>query len=260
MMKGELLLSSEVLYSNNPLLMGLKGVQVRIAHFKNRVKDFFFRVLLSHYECQKCGGELVMIDQGRCSCSCGNVFDATLAFQQSPCCEARLVRKTFHYACSRCNQTVQSRFLFDERVFDAAYFREMMLESRIRAKRKREEVKRLLARSRSGALQLMEAPCLESAPGLTQALNDFIGVEMAGGAAFAPKSRFSMADYRNHILSILGMGSRLFSDIAPLSSDHRRDKVWRFITIIFMTQDREVELTQYGADILVERVTNEAHL
>jgi hypothetical protein len=200
-----------------------------------------------------------MIGQSQCSCSCGNVFDATLAFQQSSCCGAKLFRKTFHYACSRCNQTVHSRFLFDERLFDAAYFKEMMRESRARAKRKREEVKRLLGGSRSGVLQLMEEPCLESVPGLTQALNDFIGIEMADGASFAPKSRFSMGDYRNHILSILGVGSRLFSDIAPLSSDHRKDKVWRFITILFMTQDREVELTQYGADILVERVANETH-
>ena len=120
-------------------------------------------------------------------------------------------------------------------------------------------MKLLLAGSRSGPLSFMEAPCLESVPGLTEALNDFIGAEMAGGAAFAPKSQFSMADYRNHILSILGAGSMLFSDIASLSNDHRRDKVWRFITIIFMTQDRELELTQYGADILVERVVDEAH-
>ena len=41
--------------------------------------------------------------------------------------------------------------------------------------------------------------------------------------------------------------------------DCRRDKIWRFVTLIFMTQDREVELTQFGADILVERVANEAY-
>ena len=258
-MKEELLVSNEVSCSKNPLLMGLKGVRVRIAHFKEQVKDFFFRVLLSQYECPSCGGELDMTGPSQCTCICGKVFDPTIAFQQSPCCGAKLVRRTFHYACSRCHQTASSRFLFDERLFDAAYFKEMMRTSRARAKRKREEMKLLLVGSRSDPLSFMEAPCLESVPGLTEALNDFIGTEMAGGASFAPKSRFSMGDYREHILSVLGVGSRLFSDIAPLSSDHRRDKVWRFITVIFMTQDREVELTQYGADILVERVANEAH-
>jgi hypothetical protein len=69
-----------------------------------------------------------------------------------------------------------------------------------------------------------------------------------------------MGDYRNHILSVLGVGSRLFSDIAPLIDDFRRDKIWRFVTLIFMAQDQEVELTQYGKDILVGKVANEAYL
>jgi hypothetical protein len=136
----------------------------------------------------------------------------------------------------------------------------MMRESRARAKRKREEVKRLLAGSRSGALLFMDEPSLESIPGLAEALNDFIGTEVTGGCAFAPKSGFRMGDYRAHILSILGVGSRLFSDIAPLLDDCRRDKIWRFVTLIFMAQDREVELTQYGRDILVGRAINEAYL
>ena len=260
MAKEDLLLFQEAFYANNPLLGSLKGVQVRIACFKEQVKDFYFRLLLGKHECPKCGGGLAMVGPSRCACSCGNIFDPTLAFQQSTCCGAKLVLKTFHYACSRCYQTVQSRFLFDERVFDGAYFREMMRESRARAKRKREEVRRLLAGSRSDALLLMDAPCLESIPGLAEALNAFIGTEIAGACAYAPKSGFRMGDYRNHILSILGVGSRLFSDITPLTDDCRRDKIWRFITLIFMAQDREVELTQYGRDILVGRVSHEAYL
>jgi hypothetical protein len=136
----------------------------------------------------------------------------------------------------------------------------MMRESRARAKKKREEVRRLLAGSRSDPLSFMEPPCLESIPGLAEALNSFIGTEIAGACGYAPKSGFRMADYRNHILSLLGVGSRLFSDIAPLIEDYRRDKIWRFITLIFMAQDREVELTQYGRDILVGRVSSEAYL
>jgi len=201
-----------------------------------------------------------MTGQSQCACACGNIFDPTLAFQKTSCCSVRLVRRTFHYVCSRCYQTVASRFLFDERLFDKAYFRQMMRESRDRAKRKREEIKLLLAGSRSGSLSFMEEPCLESIPGLTEALNGFIKSEMVGGYEFAPKLRFRMDDYRNHILSILGFGSKLFSDIGPLINDCRRDKIWRFVTLTFMIQDREVELTQYGTDILVERGGNEAYL
>jgi hypothetical protein len=136
----------------------------------------------------------------------------------------------------------------------------MMRESRARAKKKREEVRRLLAGSRSDPLSFMEPPCLESIPGLAEALNSFIGAEMAGGGTYVPKSGFRMEDYRNHILSLLGVGSRLFSDITPLMEDYRRDKIWRFVTLIFMAQGREVELTQYGKDILVGRIANEAYL
>lgn len=246
-------------YGGSHLLEGIHHVQSKVAHFKEKVKEFYFLVLLGNHECPKCGGGLVMVGPSQCGCACGNFFDPTLAFQRSLCCGATLVRKTFHYVCSRCHQTVASRFLFDERLFDKAYFQEMMQESRARAKRKREEIRLLLSGSRSDPLSLAEDPRLDSIPGLTEALNDFIGTEIVGDYKFGPKSGFRMDDYRNHILTVLGVGSRLFSEISPLADDYRRDKIWRFITLIFMTQDREVELTQFGADILVERVAGEAH-
>ncbi len=135
----------------------------------------------------------------------------------------------------------------------------MMQEARSRERRKREELKVILAGSRSDTLLLLEEPCLDSIPGLTEALNSFIG---AGGSRFQDflsKSGFSMEDYRNHLFSVIGNGSRLFSDIAPLIDDCRKDKIWRFVTLIFMQQDHEVTLTQYGSNILVERTENEAY-
>ena len=218
-------------YGGSPLLEGIHHVQSMVAHFKGKVKEFYFLVLLGNHECPKCGGGLVMVGPSQCGCACGNFFDPTLAFQRSLCCGANLVRKTFHYICSSCHETVPSRFLFDERLFNKDYFKEMMQESRARAKRKREEVRLLLAGSRSDPLSFMEDPCLESIPGLTEALNDFIGTEITGGYKFGPKSMFRMDDYRNHILSFLGLGSRLFSDISPLIDDSRRDRIWRFVTI-----------------------------
>ena len=202
-----------------------------------------------------------MTGQSECSCSCGNTFDPTLTFQKSSCCGARLIRRSFHYACSRCHKAVPSRFLFDEKLFDKAYFREMIQESRRRAKEKREEIRRLLAESRSGALALMEEPELDSIPGLIQDLNDFIQQQSveAADSAFDTRGAFHMNEYREHILSTLGWNGVFFSDIVPLIEDCRLDKIWRFITLIFMQNDRELELTQQGSELLVQRLHNEAY-
>ena len=211
---------------HNSLVHQIKGVLGHIANYKYRVRDFYFEVLLSIYHCPVCGGRLHMTGQSGCFCSCGNEFDPTIAFQKSTCCQAKLVRKTFHYACSRCNNTVPSRFVFDEKIFDNAYFREMMQECRERKKRKREEIRRLLAESRSSALPLMENPCLDSIPGLIQDLNDFVGEEVVEAFDFHSDMNgcFSLQKYREHILSNLNGGSRMFSDIEVLVEDSRLDK------------------------------------
>ncbi len=115
-------------------------------------------------------------------------------------------------------------------------------------------MKVILAGSRSDTLLLTEEPNLEGIPGLTEALNGFSGLKAAGFEDFLFRTGFCMEDYRNHLLAIIGEGSMLFSDIAPFIKDSRKDRIWRFVTLIFMRQDHEVSLTQYGPDILVERV------
>ena len=245
----------------NPLIRAIRRILSRVEDFKERVRSFYFEVVLSAYQCSKCGGQLRMSDQSECACSCGNVLDPTLAFQQSLCCGVRLVRKTFHYACSKCGKTTPSRFIFDEKLFDATYFREMMRESRERTKRKKEEIRRLLAESRSSSLQLMEEPNLGSIPGLIQDLNDFIteGAREVCRFPLDAQPDFRINDYHDHIISNMGWSTMLFSDIAPFIDDDRRDRVWRFITLVFMENDREVELTQDGTDIWVQKVYNEAY-
>ena len=247
--------STLVIRSDNPLISGIGRVLSRVSGFKEMARAYYFEVILSPYQCPECGGRIKMVGVSECSCTCGKVFDPTISFQQSYCCGARLDRKTFHYTCSKCHEVVPSRFLFDERLFDREYFREMMREVRIRERERKEELKVLLAGSRSDNLILLEEPCLDSLPGLTEALNGFIGTGVSGFQDFLSGSGFSLKDYRSHLLSIIGNGSMLFSDIAPLVEDWRKDKIWRFITLIFMRQDHEVSLTQYGPDILVERVT-----
>ncbi len=247
--------------TKNPLIRAIRRVLGQIEGFREQVRSFYFDVILSSHECPECGGHLQMIGKSQCSCSCGNTLDPTVSFQKSMCCGARLVRKTFHYACSCCHNTVPSRFLFDEKLFDKAYFQEMMRESRDRAKRKKEEIRLFLAESRSSALPLMDYPHLESIPGLIQDLDDFIkeGALKVCHFPFDAQPDFRMDDYHNHIMSALGWDSMLFTDITPLTDDDRRDRVWRFITLIFMQNDHEVELTQDGTDIWVQRIYNEAY-
>ena len=195
-----------------------------------------------------------MTGPSRCCCSCGHTFDPTLAFQLSPYCHTRLVRKTCHYHCSRCGRVVVSRFLFDERVFDAAYFREMMRESRQRVKKKREEVRLLLAGSRSAELCLVDEPVLND--GLVHDLDGFVGAQRLSPyeALSEVTAGFSMDKYREHILFALGSGTSLFSAIEALVEDFRLDRVWRFITLVFMQHEGDVVLSQYGQDLVVERV------
>lgn len=247
--------------NRNPLIRKICGVIGRVKSFKEQARQFYFEVILSSYSCPVCGGRLNMTGTSECTCLCGKVLDPTLTFQESLCCNAKLIRKTFHYVCSRCHKSVPSRFLFDERIFDKAYFQEMMRESRKRAKKKRDMVKQLLADSRSGVLNLTQTPDLESVPGLIQDLNDFIRVEPTDMAqvVFNERPPFNMDDYRAHINSILSWDCILFSDIAALIDDIRNDKIWRFITLVYMQHDREVKLTQHENDILVKRVYHEAY-
>ena len=153
-------------FAHRPLVCAMVSVQGRMAGFKERVRAYYFEVVLSPYQCPGCGGRLKMTGQSLCSCSCGKTFDPTLEFQRSACCGANLLRKTFHSACSRCHEVVASRFIFNERVFDSAYFREMMRESRARARQRKEEIGRLLMEAGSGTLPLLEDPSLESIDGL----------------------------------------------------------------------------------------------
>lgn len=246
---------------NNPLLIGIQDVANRVEHFKEEVRSFYFEVVLSPHPCPQCSERLSMIGPSECTCPQGHTIDPTIAFQVSNCCQAKLIKKTFHYACSQCQKTVSSRFLFDERVFDSEYFREMMRASRVRAREKREEVRRLLAESRSGILLLMDEPQLDTIPDLIDDLDEFIlGNPIPVLQSFDDaQSGFNLAAYRSHILELLEHHTIYFSTISPLTGDYRRDRVRRFITLVFMDNDQEIHLQQSGDDLLIWRRHNEAY-
>lgn len=245
----------------NPLIHQINGILEYVDAYKERVRDFYFQVLLSQYACPTCGDVLHMTGVSECSCRSGHIFDPTVAFQPSPCCQERLIRKTFHYTCSRCHKTVPSRFLFDERVFDAEYFREMMREHRDHVKSRREEIRKLLAESRSGTLLFIEEPRLDALPDFLQDLDAFIlgnPIQLCGDA-FELKSDFNLSVYRDHILSLLDNHTLRFSDISPLTGDDRRDRARRFITLVFMDNDQEINLQQHGDDLLIRRCDDETY-
>jgi len=244
--------------ASNPLVTSVERVFGRVLSFKERARRFFYQVVLSPYSCVSCGGRLDWAGAGRAKCSeCNTGFDLTVAFQKSPCCNAALEQRRQHYACSRCGQTVVSRFLFDERAFDRAYFKEAMRRSRENKKRRLAKLKEILASSRSGVLVLDELPDLGEVPGLTDDLDRFVGsVPFVDAKDFRGNGEFVMEAYRDAILKCLGGLEVMFSAFPALCADARADRARRFITLVYMEHEREVVLTQYGNDILVEE--NEA--
>jgi hypothetical protein len=64
---------------------------------------------------------------------------------------------------------------------------------------------------------------------------------------------FRMQEYRRVILSCVEECNLLFSAVPRIAESLRLDRVRRFVTLVYMWQEREVELAQYGEDILVER-------
>jgi len=46
----------------------------------------------------------------------------------------------------------------------------------------------------------------------------------------------------------------MFSGINCIASDPREDRIWRFVTLVFMQHEQEVELTQHDNDLLIEGI------
>ena len=192
-------------FQENPLLVGLKPVQAQIVSLKERAKKFYFHVVLDNFRCPKCGGKLQMTSVSRCSCNNGHTLDPTLVFQKSSCCSACLVRKTFHYVCSCCNKTNPSRFLFDERVFDHAYFSKMMQKHRDKIQKQKEKIIKQMQEARSDNLLLLDEPRIDLLPGLLEDLDRLVtqGNAEPKDTVFDLETTFAMTDYRKHILSSL---------------------------------------------------------
>lgn len=222
----------------------------RVGHYRELARRFFYEVVLSDQHSPCCGAGLSMCAEGRCRCdTCGGEFDPTPAFQRCPGCGGSLELAVRRYRCTGCGADVASRFLFEGLVFDAAYFRRKMAESRQRRREQRERVRLMLLGTRS--------PHIEpgwwdpaSTPGLLEALDGFVGAErweQWGGA----RSKFDLGRYQSHIQAHLAPFPIWFEQIPSLAEDARRDRIWRFIALIFMDHSGRLELEQQRERILV---------
>ena len=151
--------------------------------------------------------------------------------------------------------------MFDEKIFDSTYFKKAMQEFRQRKKRKREEIKRLLAQSQSDSWELTQTFDLNDINRLGEDLDDFIKWDQGSEESFlyCEQPLFDINKYRDHIHAVLGWNNILFTEIDPIGDDTRTDRIALFITLVFMDNDQEVELTQQGDDILVQRVYHDTY-
>jgi len=234
------------------LLSRIEVVENVIESYRVSVRIFYFSVLLSKFRCPQCQGQFQVVGPSSALCGCGAAFDPTVTFQKSGCCGAILVKRQSHYACNVCGEVVPSIFLFDEIIFDSEYFREKMRLSREQRRREQAETRAILRAERSGTLSTFDEVDLEAIPGLVADLDGLVGARSIEERPQDWERNPSIEDYRRHIVNLLD-AEIVFSSISPLFPEERRDKVYRFISLIFMEQDREVRLSQYGEDILVER-------
>jgi hypothetical protein len=217
-----------------------------------RVRELYYAVILLGHACPACDGPLVMIAESRCRCeACGLSFDPTVAYQRCSDCAGPVRLRIRRYQCRRCGADVRSRFVFDGHVFDAAYFRDRMAESRER-KRKAQELYRARAiADRSAALEPPPLD-LDSVPGLLKALNQLTSLPDLV-EQFREKKGFDLDRYQRHIEAHIGPIEVCFEDLPPLSESPRLDRICRFVAIIFMEHAGVIVLEQEGHTIWLRR-------
>ena len=228
-------------------------LKAAVARYSQRARRFFFEVMLSDHECGECRGRLVMVGESRCRCtSCGSVFDPTVSFQRCSACGGVPALRVRRYQCRKCGADVPSRFVFEGIVFDVEYFRRKMAESRQRKQERRDHIQRMVAENRSPAVEASRVD-LEGIPGLIAALNS-----LSAGAdprLLEPlRQSFDLGRYQRHLQAHIGLIEVCFNDLPPLENNARKDRIWRFVALIFMAHTRLIEIRQEGQTIMVSQI------
>ena len=220
--------------------------------FLQKARRFFYSVMLIGHRCPKCNGSLAMVSEGRCRCvSCGNEFDPTVTFQRCSQCGGVPVLRIRRYQCRDCGSDIISKFLFDGLVFDPDYFRQRMTESRRRKQEQREQVRQMLAESRSAELPLGHAD-LGSVPGLVDAL-DSLTANMDEAITVEAREEFNLKAYESHVQAHIRDYPVSLTEIPPLSEHSKKDLIWRFIAVIFLAHAGIIDVWQDGQEIMVKR-------
>lgn len=230
----------------NQLLEAFREVEDRITALRTRVRDLFYAVVLSLKPCPECGeSELRMVRDGLAVCAiCSAQVDPTLAFQNCPDCESQLVLKVCHYWCPQCHQPVRSLYCVEARAFDAAYFREKMQESRERKRREQELSPPAIRHAPSDPISLCEPISLDQAPGLETDLNAIIAAVVPQELRKAVQEHFDLGAYRRHLMELVQGCIVEFDGISKLMEDARLDRIFRFVTAIFLENERVLEIEQ----------------
>lgn len=143
----------------------------------------------------------------------------------------------------------------DDLAFDREYFRQRMAESRERAREARmRRIGELLA-NRSGPLLTTEPIELTAVPGLTEALDGFVSLPIPLDLLqrFARRGDFDLRGYERHILAHTGTFASRFDAVPPLIEDLRKDRIFRFIAVIFLAHAGQLDVWQEADNILVRK-------
>jgi hypothetical protein len=142
-----------------------------------------------------------------------------------------------------------------ENPFDRHYFASRMAEARER--RKIERIRRIgeILAQRSGPVVFDEPICLDAVPGLTDALNGFVNIPIPIEIIhrFMGRDDFDLEGFQQHILTSLGDSVTTFDDLPPLLEQERKDRVFRFITLVFLAHTRKIVLWQEEERIWVKK-------
>ena len=230
-------------------------LQRRVEVLRDEVSDFYNGVILLGKPCVTCGSAgLTMVRTGWAKCSaCGAEFDATRAFQTCPECDSVLVLKVTHYWCPACRTPVRSLYCIDGPVLDLEYFRDKMRESRERKRQDVERVRLMLAESRSASLSPWADPEKVGVAGIHAAIDTLAMATPQTADGTDNRPAFDFESYRAHIQDLTEGCVVDFEGVSPLIADRRLDRVFRFITAVFMDQEGILDMEQSctGSIVLV---------
>jgi len=136
-------------------------------------------------------------------------------------------------------------------VFDAEYFRRKMAEHRQRRNQQRQRVREMLASCRFDRLDLPAAD-LSLSPGLLDALNS-LTASLAENARWQPSVEFDLRRYQSHIQAHIGDFPVSLEDIPALIEDAKKDRIWRFVAIVFLAHVGAAHVWQEGPFVMVSK-------